>query len=218
MSTSKSYHPYFSTRKEHVFVIKEAFIPRSPFMALKGVSGGARGVVVTDRDRLGLATVMARRGQVELLARRIRETYSIELPRTNCRKEAHRIAFAGIGPETWLATCEQGNNEFAASLHAQIGTLASISDQTDGYAVLRLSGPQVRNALSKLIPVDVHPRAFRSGDAASTVAAHIGVTIWRLDSDDDAPIFEIAVFRSLAASFWHALAESAAEFGFIVTN
>jgi methylglutamate dehydrogenase subunit D len=199
-------------------VAKEAFIPRSPFMGLEGISDGARGVVVTDRDGLGLATVMARRGQVELLARRIRETYSMELPRTNCRKEAHRIAFAGIGPETWLATCERGNNEFAASLRAQIGTLASISDQTDGYAVLRLSGPQVRNALGKLIPIDVHPRAFRSGDTASTVAAHVGVTIWRLDSPDDAPVFEVAVFRSLAVSFWHALAESAAEFGFIVTN
>jgi sarcosine oxidase gamma subunit len=54
---------------------------------------------------------------------------------------------------------------------------------------------------------------------ASTVASHIGITLWRLDDAADAtPVFEVAVFRSLAGSFWHALAQSAAEFGLSVTR
>jgi len=36
------------------------------------------------------------------------------------------------------------------------------------------------------------------------------VHLWQID---DSPTYDIAVPRSLAASFWHWLAESAAEFG-----
>lgn len=125
----------------------------------------------------------------------------------------------GLGPESWLASCEFAGNEFAVSLQESIGAPASISDQSDGYAVLRLSGSKVREMLAKLIPIDVHPRAFRPGDVASTVASHMGVTLWRLhDAADGSPVFEMAVFRSFAAAFWHALSESAAEFGLFVTK
>jgi sarcosine oxidase gamma subunit len=51
-------------------------------------------------------------------------------------------------------------------------------------------------------------------DAVSTVAAHVGITLWRLEDDEaGSAVFELAVFRSLATSLWHALTESAAEFG-----
>jgi len=96
-----------------------------------------------------------------------------------------------------------------------IGAFAAVCDQSDGYAVLRLTGPMLRSALSKLIPIDLHSRAFKAGDVASTVAAHMGVTLWRLPDADGALVVDIAVFRSLAGSFWHALAQSSAEFGLI---
>jgi methylglutamate dehydrogenase subunit D len=81
--------------------------------------------------------------------------------------------------------------------------------------VLRVSGHKVRDALCKLVPVDLHPRTFRIGDVAVTVAAHIGATLWRLEDEQNGnSVFEIAVYRSLADSFWSALSESAAEFGF----
>ncbi len=200
-------------------VDREVLIARAPFMNMDAASGNTRGVIVGDRDGLGLATVIVKRGQIDALAQRIRERYEIELPRGNVRKQAHGVAFAGLGPETWLATSEKGGNEFPALLREQIGALASISDQSDGYAVLRLTGTRVRDTLAKLILIDVHPRAFRHGDVASTVASHIGITLWRLDdAADGTPVFEIAVFRSLAENFWHVLAQSAAEFGLSVTR
>jgi len=196
----------------------EALIARAPFMDVLAVSGNGRGVIASDRDGLGLATVIVRRGQLEVLSQRIRERFGIDLPRGNFRKEAQHIAFAGLGPETWLATSEMGGNDFSASLREEIGAFASISDQSDGYAVLRLTGTNIRDMLAKLILIDVHPRALKPGDVASTVASHIGVILWRLDDAPDAtPVFEIAVFRSLAGSFWHSLTQSAAEFGFITS-
>jgi methylglutamate dehydrogenase subunit D len=198
-------------------MVENALVTRSPFENLAAAERGeARGVVVTDRDGLGLATVIARRGQLQLLEQGIRERYAIDLPGANRRIETRDIAFAAIGPDTWLATREQGGNEFAAALGAEFGAVASVSDQTDGYAVLRVSGPNVRDALCKLIPIDLHPCMFKPGDVASTVAAHMGVTLWRMnDAADGTPVFELAMSRSLAGSFWHALAQSAAEFGLV---
>jgi sarcosine oxidase subunit gamma len=191
--------------------------PRSPYSDLLAATVEASpgsGLIASDRDGLGLAIVALRKGQRVALEHLVRERYGTELPRGNHRVEAHGISFAGIGPESWLTAREGGGNGWAKSCREQIGAVASITDQSDGYAVLRLTGSQVRNTLAKLIPIDVDVRAFKPGDVASTVTVHMGATLWRFnDAPDGAPVFEIAVFRSLAASFWHALSESAAQFG-----
>jgi sarcosine oxidase subunit gamma len=67
--------------------------------------------------------------------------------------------------------------------------------------------------LSKLVPIDIHDRAFKVGDVAETIAGHAGTLFWRLEDNAGAPVFEIAVARSFSVSLRHALSHSAAEFG-----
>ena len=77
---------------------------------------------------------------------------------------------------------ENGGNEFASSLKPIItGRFAAISDQSDAYQVFRLMGPHLRAALCKLVPIDIHERAFKVGDVAETIAGHVGMLFWRLD-------------------------------------
>jgi sarcosine oxidase subunit gamma len=103
--------------------------------------------------------------------------------------------------------CENGGNAWIAALKSAVGDTASVVDQSDAYGVLRLTGPKLRETLAKLVPLDLHPRVFKVGDVAATVAAHIGVSLWRLEDDADSqPTFELAVARSMAASLWHELA------------
>jgi sarcosine oxidase subunit gamma len=78
--------------------------------------------------------------------------------------------------------------------------MASVSDQSGGYVILRISGPAARTLLQRGAPVDLHPSAFGPGSVAATVIAHIGVIIRQLDAT---PAYEIALFRSYAASFGH---------------
>lgn len=190
---------------------------RAAFAGLPAASTAGGGVVATERDGLGIAAVLLRRGRAEALGQRVRERFGIELPREPRRTTAGGIAFAGTGRGAWLATREHGGNAFAAMLKEALGDLASVSDQSDAYAVLRLTGPRVRETLAKIVPIDVHARTFKVGTVAATVASHIGATLWRLDDGTDgSPIVEVAVFRSLAGSFWHALSDSAAEFGVVI--
>jgi sarcosine oxidase gamma subunit len=45
-----------------------------------------------------------------------------------------------------------------------------------------------------------HADAFGPGSAATSVIAHIGVIVWQVD---DAPTYDLAVFRSLHAGLRH---------------
>ena len=174
----------------------------------------ASDVYATECDGMGLATILLRAGQRAALAARFSELFALELPRGPVRVAAGDLCIAGTGPESWLAMERSGGNGFAASLRARLAGAASVIDQSDGYAVLELGGRRACSTLEKLVPIDVHARAFAVGAVAGTVAAHIGTLLWR--SADDAhghPTFGIAVPRSMAASFWHALVQSAGEFG-----
>lgn len=100
--------------------------------------------------------------------------------------------------------------DMEAELAPRLGKYAAIADQSHGRVLLRIAGPRVRDALAKGVSIDLHPRAFGPGHVAMTTAAHIGMHIWQLD---DGPTYGISTARSSAASFWHWLQASSAEFG-----
>ena len=193
-------------------MVSLAFAPRSAFAGMLHDYGiAAQGVVVTDRSGVGLASVLAGQTKAEVLESAVQAAFGLALP-TGPRRSGHeRLAFVGVGPGRFLAVGD------TSQVAAQLRGLAAVFDQTDGYGVLRLSGPKVRETLAKGVGIDLHPAAFAVGDAATTSIAHIGVNLWRLEDDDDGHgVFEIAMFRSMAGSFWHFLSLSAAEFGLVV--
>jgi methylglutamate dehydrogenase subunit D len=193
-------------------VVDPALIPRAPFEGLRG--GGAGGVIAIGRDGLGMASVLLRSGRREALTLRLRASFGIDPPHGPRRVAAGTVALIGAGVGSWLALNEAGGNAFAVSLKDAVGDAASVADQSDAYTLLRLSGPHVRDALGRLVNLDLHPSAFAVGAVARTTASHVGVTLWRLaDALDHGAVFEIAMARSLTQSFWRALMASAAEFG-----
>lgn len=179
-----------------------------------GKADQSPGLTVEERCDLGLATVMVRLGQVAVLGRTIRRAYGIEPPSAPRYVPGHQLALAWAGPDHWLAVSNMvSNGDLAAELAQRLKGLASVSDQSSGRMVLRLSGPCVRTVLAKGVPLDLHPRAFGPGYAAVTAVAGIGVHLWQLDGE---PTYELAVPRGFAASFWRWLAAAAVEFGFAV--
>ncbi|MFI4885179.1 MAG: sarcosine oxidase subunit gamma [Steroidobacterales bacterium] len=178
--------------------------------------GNGRGVIATEREGLGIARIAARKGQSARMAELFRARFGLEPPNAPRRASRGDVAIAGIGPQTWLATCEDAGNAFAQSLEPVLADCASVCDQSDAYLILRLTGPKVRDSLAKLIPVDIHPRSFRAGDLAQTVCGYINITLWRLeDTVQSDPVFEVWAGRSLALSLQQAISHAAAEFGFV---
>ena len=124
------------------------------------------------------------------------------------------VSFVGYGPGQWLAVSETLASEaMARDLAERLKGLASMSDQSSGRTVIRVSGPRARDVLAKGLPIDLDPRAFPLGSAATSTISLMGVQLWQAD---DTRSYDIAVFRSLSESFWRWLAASAAEFGYEV--
>jgi methylglutamate dehydrogenase subunit D len=217
MSTSKSVRPFSSIRKESGCVVDTLPLPRRTAFAglLAPIGAAPAGVDVSERGGLAVAIVQARKGSIDALTERVEGLFGLTLPDRPRRAAAGPIAFLGLGRKRWLTIAETDDASFADDLAERLGDLASVIEQTDGLAVLRIAGPRARATFAKGLPIDLHPAAFAVGDVAATNLAHIGVTIWAVD---DVPTFDVALFRSLAGSFWHWLSGAAAEFGLSVSG
>lgn len=169
---------------------------------------GTPGVTARTLDGLGIATLI---DGGAALAAAVRERLGIALPDTPMAIRSGKSTLVWAGPDQWLLVCDDRAG-FADTLAALSG-LSAVSDQSDGRAALRLSGPKIREALAKGCMVDLHPAAFPIGATALTSIAHMGVHLWRTDDGPDGAVFEIMIARSMAGSFWSWFSASAAEFG-----
>lgn len=73
---------------------------------------------------------------------------------------------------------------------------------------LRVSGPQARTCLNRLVPLDLRDKACPVDSVASTAMHHVGVTLWH-----SAAGFELFLPRGFAASVWEVLFDTAMQFG-----
>jgi sarcosine oxidase subunit gamma len=164
----------------------------------------AEAVEITEQSGFGLATIMARKG-VDRGA--LGKALGVALPDRPGWASSGDLKLIGAGPGMWLALAEQAGPDHAARVQAMVGQLASVSDQSSGYVIHRLSGPGARTMLRRGAAIDFHPSSFAPGSAATTVIAHIGVILWQVD---DVPTYDIACFRSYANSFRHWICQCAA--------
>ncbi|MFA7594744.1 MAG: sarcosine oxidase subunit gamma family protein [Novosphingobium sp.] len=156
----------------------------------------AETLLIEQRTGMALASVMARKGAS---ARDLGKTFGLPaLPEGPGSVRIDSLSFWGTGPGAWLAIADRFDPGWPQRLEQIAGRLASISDQTGSYVLFRLSGNGARTLLQRGAAVDLDPRVFGPGSAATTVIAHIGAIIHR-----DEAGYDVAVFRSYAASFHH---------------
>ena len=78
---------------------------------------------------------------------------------------------------------------------------AALTDQTDGWSTLTLSGAAAVDVLARLVPVDLRLAACQVGSALRTGLNHMNAVILRTGDYS----FEVMVFRSMARTAWHEL-------------
>jgi len=181
-----------------------------------GVGTLKPGLIIEERTDLALATLIARRSETQNLRRAVTAAFGLALPEGPHFVTKDGVSFAGIGVGKWLGAAEgPAAVDYVSRLREHLMALASITDQSDGRVVLRLSGERVREVLAKGIPLDLHPRKFKTGDIASTMISQMGVQMQQLD---DRPTFQLMAFRSFAGSLLSWLTKSAAQFGYEIAH
>ena len=179
-----------------------------------GRLAGPPGVVVREQTSGLLASMIARSAWTATLSAAVERAFGVPLPDSprfvaTRQESGGSVNFIWSGPGHWLIESSDATAALERLLTTFAG-LASVFDQTDSRVLVDVSGPRVRDALAKGVPIDLHPASFRAGDVALTCASHISVQIWQLTAD---PVYRLAVARSYFGSFWHWLAMSAAEYG-----
>ena len=155
----------------------------------------AEGLRIIERKGLRLAAVMARKG---VAAESIGAKLGLAPPVGPQVARDAATTLVGTAPGMWLAIAEDGRPGWVEQLSEALAGAASVSDQSSGYLVLRISGDGAQALLQKGAFIDLDPSVFPAGSAAVTVIAHIGVILWKVD---DAPTFDVALFRSFEGSF-----------------
>ena len=76
--------------------------------------------------------------------------------------------------------------------------LAAVTDQTGGWAALRLSGPLAADTLMRLYPLDLRAAHFPKNTCARAPLGHMQSILIAEDTG-----FLILIFRSMARTAWH---------------
>jgi sarcosine oxidase subunit gamma len=84
-------------------------------------------------------------------------------------------------------------------------SVAAVTDQSDAWAVVQITGEGAEDALARLIPIDLRPAAFPVGTSARTLCQHMTVSVCRLDEG-----VRIMAFRSMARTLAHEIADAMA--------
>lgn len=120
------------------------------------------------------------------------------------------ITFIGMGPSRWLALARESGPVLEERLAQAFSGRAAVADQSDGFLLLALEGPAMAALWEKTVPIDMDAGVFGPGAAATTVAAGIGLTLWR---PGEAPVWHLLVARSYAPALLRLLVAGAAADG-----
>lgn len=171
---------------------------------------GAAAVTLSERRPLTILQVSAFARTVAEAGIHLAGALELELPEPNRFCSDRRKSLRAIGPGVWQTVGDEGAVSAAAALRATLSGVATVVDLSHARTALQVSGPAAARTLAKHCGLDLYASHFPMGSATNTRFGHVGMTLARLD---DAPTFELLVFRGYAEFVFEALAEAAAEFG-----
>lgn len=122
--------------------------------------------------------------------------------------DSHTVLWQG--PDEFLVITDDDAGPLVQALAGKLeGNPGSVVDVSANRTTLELSGPAARAVLEKSCALDLHPRAFASGTAVSTVLAGVPAVLWQLD---DAPTYRLMPRASFADYLGRWLIDGMAEF------
>lgn len=172
-------------------------------------------LVIREIDDCALVQILAGKGRMTALRRRLKPVPGVTAPgRPLTAVAGNGVMLCATGPlELWALSETLDEAGLIDALAAAVGDAASLTGQSCGRAVVRLSGPRAPDVLAKGCPIDFHPRVFPTPGSSHTSIEKMPVLVVKRD---DRPSFDLAVARSYAGSFVRWLTDSAQEFGYRV--
>ncbi|PVH29510.1 sarcosine oxidase subunit gamma [Pararhodobacter oceanensis] len=159
---------------------------------------------LVDLAEAGLTGMITLRGDLAspVLAEAVRAATGASVP------EVRRIEAGESGQAAWMSPDElllivpyEGAAGVVEALETALaGEFATAAEVSDARAFFRITGPQARDVLAKVCPVDFSD--FAVGELRRTRAAQVAAAVWREEGD----VWSLVCFRSVAQYVWDLLA------------
>lgn len=150
-------------------------------------------VTLTEVDLGHMTSIAAYKGEAKAVAGAFKAVHGMSWPGANraTGKDGARaiwfgrdmVLLAGPAPDAALAA------------HA------ALTDQSDAWTTVTLSGDGVEAVLARLVPLDLSAAAFKRGHTARTLIQHMNGSVTRIGANT----FLLMVFRSMAGTLLHDL-------------
>ncbi|MEM9241072.1 MAG: sarcosine oxidase subunit gamma family protein [Pseudomonadota bacterium] len=163
-------------------------------------------VTLRSPDDLAIVNMAIPLGKDSKATKAVGSGYGVDLPEPGksvvSKKGAARLV--RLAPDQVFAIFKHPTPDAEEAVAERTKTAFYLTDQTDVWTGLELSGPGSLAALERICPIDLHPLSFAVDDAARTVMEHLGVLIIRTGEDQ----FLLLSASSSAGSFLHMLETS----------
>ncbi len=117
-----------------------------------------------------LTSVQTGQGGRSPLTEVLRRKWGLELPAPGMISGAGGVELRWMGQDLWF---------LVGADPAPLAGAAQLTDQSDAWGAVTLSGPAATDVLARLCPLDLHPSVFAAEQAARTDLRHIAVSISR---------------------------------------
>ena len=153
----------------------------------------------TDKAILSMATPLA--GE-QALAAQIDSVYGVAMPKVGkfATSKINNTQLLRIQADQCLVLFDYSGDRAVQAFSKKIDT-AYLSDQSDSWVMLHLSGENARAALARICAIDLHPAIFGPGSVTRTAMEHMGVIII-CEAENT---YTLMALRSFADSFLHAI-------------
>ena len=192
------------TLKEGVYVSDYELLAESPLGGVEIEMDGFSINEVTDKSLVMVALPKERFKDIESS---IHKSCGLKLPemQKSTASSDSSITLWRLQKNQVLAYFTYEGNDAESHLSSRLDAPAYFTDQSDTWAMIRVSGKRSRDVLERICPIDLSPEVFSVGDVSRTIMEHIGTTIFR-DADDS---YVLLTMRSFGRSMLHAIEVSA---------
>jgi sarcosine oxidase subunit gamma len=173
-------------------------------------ANAAASVVICERHPVAVLQVSAFAAAITETERMLFSALGLKAPEANQLSGDSTLSIRSIAPGVWQIVGEVSHTPQAAALRATLQSIATVVEVSHGRSALLISGVSAAKTLAKFCGLDLATDKFMTGHSTQTRFGHIAMTLSRID---DAPTFEILVFRGYAQHVFESLVEGAAEFG-----
>jgi heterotetrameric sarcosine oxidase gamma subunit len=177
---------------------------RSP---LNGYDHDFAGARIAETPGFALVSIATNPANKSTLAVSVKKAFGLALPDggTSASKGAYTLISSAA--DQWLLRfAHSDGTDPSVLVRTKLGTGPAVTDQSDNWVQVEVSGPRATETLERICPLDLNEQVFTKGRVGRTSMEHLGTIICK-QADDGT--FLLMSASSSAQSFLHAIQVSA---------